>query len=86
MYEEEYVNDDTGDWDDELQDNFGVALNLDPESRVWEVKARGNASMLMFLLLDVSEHSLMNKLFEEAKFDQVVANMGPLNDDAQSDG
>ena len=42
--------------------------------------------MLMFLLLDVSEHSLMNKLFEEAKFDQVVANMGSFNDDAQPDG
>ena len=80
MYEEEYMNDDTGDWDDELGNNFGVALNLDPETRVWEVRARGNASMLMFLLLDVSEHSLMNKLFEEAKFDQVVANMGELSD------
>tara|TARA_E500000331_G_scaffold341658_1_gene374392 strand:- start:1597 stop:1851 length:255 start_codon:yes stop_codon:yes gene_type:complete len=80
MYEEEYMNDDTGDWDDELGNNFGVALNLDPETRVWEVRARGNASMLMFLLLDVSEHSLMNKLFEEAKFDQVVANMGEIGD------
>ena len=85
MYEEEYVEDDTGDWDDELGNNFGVALNLDPETRVWEVRAKGNASMLMFLLLDVSEHSLMNKLFEEAKFDQVVANMGSFNDDAQPD-
>ena len=80
MYEEEYMNDDTGDWVDELGNNFGVALNLDPETRVWEVRARGNASMLMFLLLDVSEHSLMNKLFEEAKFDQVVANMGEIGD------
>ena len=80
MYEEEYMNDDTGDWDDELGNNFGVALNLDPETRVWEVRARGNASMLMFLLLDVSEHSLMNKLFEEAKFDQVGANMGEFSD------
>ena len=79
MYEE-YIEDDTGDWDDELGNNFGGALNLDPETRVWEVRARGNASMLMFLLLDVSEHSLMNKLFEEAKFDQVVANMGEIGD------
>jgi hypothetical protein len=36
--------------------------------------------MLMFLLLDVGEHSLMNKLYEEAKFDQVVANMGEIGD------
>ena len=79
MYEEEY-EDDTGDWDDELGNNYGVALNLDPETRVWEIKARGQASMLMFLLLDVGEHSLMNKLYEEAKFDQVVANMGEISD------
>ena len=42
--------------------------------------ARGQASMLMFLLLDASEHSLMNKLYEEAKFDQVVANIGEFSD------
>jgi len=47
---------------------------------VWEIKARGQASMLMFLLLDVGEHSLMNKLYEEAKFDQVIANMGEIGD------
>jgi hypothetical protein len=79
MYEEEY-EDDSVDWDDELGENYGVALNLDPETRVWEIKARGQASMLMFLLLDVGEHSLMNKLYEEAKFDQVVANMGEFGD------
>ncbi len=72
-------------YDDELGDQYGVMLNLDPETRVWEVKARGNASMLMFLLLDVSEQSLMNKLFEEAKFDQLVANMGEIGD-GTSDG
>ena len=79
MYEEEY-DDDTGDWDDELGENYGVALNLDPETRVWEIKARGQASMLMFLLLVVGEHSLMINLYEEAKFEQVVANMGEIGD------
>ena len=77
---------DEEEFDYDLEDNYGVMLNLDPETRVWEIKARGQASMLMFLLLDVGEHSLMNKLYEEAKFDQVVANMGSFNDDAQPDG
>lgn len=71
---------DEEEFDYDLEDNYGVMLNLDPETRVWEIKARGQASMLMFLLLDVGEHSLMNKLYEEAKFDQVVANMGEFSD------
>lgn len=71
---------DEEEFDYDLEDNYGVMLNLDPETRVWEIKARGQASMLMFLLLDVGEHSLMNKLYEEAKFDQVVANMGEIGD------
>ncbi len=71
---------DEEEFDYDLEDNYGVMLNLDPETRVWEIKARGQASMLMFLLLDVGEHSLMNKLYEEAKFDQVVANMGEISD------
>jgi hypothetical protein len=71
---------DEEEFDYDLEDNYGVMLNLDPETRVWEIKARGQASMLMFLLLDVGEHSLMNKLYEEAKFDQVVANMGEFGD------
>jgi hypothetical protein len=71
---------DEEEFDYDLEDNYGVMLNLDPETRVWEIKARGQASMLMFLLLDVGEHSLMNKLYEEAKFDQVIANMGEIGD------
>ena len=71
---------DEEEFDYDLEDNYGVMLNLDPETRVWEIKARGQASMLMFLLLDVGEHSLMNKLYEEAKFDQVIANMGEISD------
>jgi hypothetical protein len=66
--------------DEEFEEGWGVMLNLDPETRVWEMKARGQASMLMFLLLDAGEHSLMNKLYEEAKFDQVVANIGEFSD------
>ena len=65
---------------DDLGDQYGVMLNLDPDTRVWELTAKGQASMLMFLLLDVGEHSLMNKLYEEAKVDQVIANMGEIGD------
>lgn len=61
--------------DEEFEEGWGVMLNLDPETRVWELKARGTAAMLMFLLVDVTEHSLMNKLIDEAKFDQVTAGL-----------
>ena len=46
--------------DDEPQ--WGVSLNLDPETRVWEIHATGSAAMLLFILLDTSEHSLVTKL------------------------
>ena len=53
-------------------------LNLDPETRTWEMRARGTAAMLMFLLVDASEGSVMSKLLEEAKFDQVIKSLdGP---------
>ena len=64
--------------EEDLQDTFeqgwGVMLDLDPETRVWELRARGTAAMLMFLLMDVTDTSLMSKLMEEAKFDQVMKN------------
>jgi len=47
-------------------------LDLDPETRIWQIRARGSAASLMFLLVDASPHSLMTKLLEEAKFDQVM--------------
>ena len=61
-----------------LDENWGVMLNLDPETRIWEMRARGTAAMLMFLLVDASEGSVMQKLLDEAKFDQVVKSLdGP---------
>ncbi len=67
--------------DDEYEDwpthgeEWGVMLNLDPETRIWEMRARGTAAMLMFLLVDASEGSVMQKLLDEAKFDQVVKSL-----------
>ena len=57
--------------DDEPQ--WGVRLNLDPETRVWEIHATGSAAMLLFILLDTSEHSLVTKLIEESKFDRTIS-------------
>ena len=54
-----------------LDENWGVMLNLDPETRLWEMRARGTAAMLMCLLVDASEGRVMQKLLDEAKFDQV---------------
>ena len=59
----------------EFEEGYGVLLDLDPETRIWEMRARGTAAMLMFLLVDASSGSVMTKLLEEAKFDQVVRSM-----------
>ena len=59
-------------FDEPPDEDFGVMLDLDPETRIWQIRARGTAATLMFLLVDASPHSLMNKLLEEAKFDQVM--------------
>ena len=61
-----------------LDENWGVMLNLDPETRIWEIRSRGTGAMLRLLLVDASEGSVMQKLFDEAKFDQVVKSLdGP---------
>ena len=58
--------------EDFFDDECGVMLDLDPETRIWQIRAKGSAASLMFLLVDASPHSLMTKLLEEAKFDQVM--------------
>ena len=65
--------------DQEFEEGYGIMLMLDPETRMWELKAKGTAAMLMFLMHDVSEFSLMNKLIDEAKFDQVIAGLGDFD-------
>ncbi len=57
---------------DPYHEEWGVHLNLDPETRVWELTARGSAAMLLFIFMDVSPMSLVNKLIEEAKFDSAI--------------
>lgn len=56
----------------EYQEEWGVFLDLDPDTRVWDLRARGNAAMLLFILMDVSPLSLISKLIDESKFDAAV--------------
>lgn len=57
---------------DAYQEEWGVYLDLDPDNRVWELRARGSAAMLLFILMDVSPMSLVSKLVEESKFDAAI--------------
>jgi len=56
----------------EYQEEWGVFLDLDPDTRVWDLRARGNAAMLLFILMDVSPMSLISKLIDESKFDAAI--------------
>ena len=56
----------------EYQEEWGVFLDLDPDTRVWDLRARVNAAMLLFILMDVSPVSLISKLIDESKFDAAV--------------
>ena len=60
------------DEEENYRDEWGVFLDLDPETRVWDLRARGSAAMLLFLLMDVSPMSLMTKLIDESKFDSLT--------------
>jgi|TARA_R110002051_G_scaffold39557_2_gene83213 hypothetical protein len=66
------VLDDEDSYRDPYHEEWGVHLNLDPETRVWELTARGSAAMLLFIFMDVSQMSLVNKLIEEARFDSAI--------------
>ena len=56
---------------DDIEDEFGIYLTLDNETRMWEISGKGPAAMLLYFLTD-GEHSVTAKLAEEAKFDKVV--------------
>ena len=57
-------------------------LYLDNESRIWRVELQGTAAMLLFFMLDSTESGLIQKLWEEAKFDRLVKyDLGELNED-----
>ena len=71
------------DRDYELQEPLAANLMLDADTRIWKLELQGPAAMILFFLLDHSESSITNKLWTEAKFDQMMKfDLGELNDDA----
>jgi len=71
------------DRDYELEEPLAANLMLDAETRIWKLELQGPAAMILFFLLDHSESSITNKLWTEAKFDQMMKyDLGELNDDA----
>ena len=69
--------------DVEIEDNICANLMLDPETRIWKLELQGPAAMILFFILDHSDTSITNKLWTEAKFDQMMKyDLGELNDDA----
>ena len=57
---------------------FGVQLELEPDTRVFNLTGRASAAMLLFFLMDASPGSMIAKLKNEAQFDTMLLgyNMG----------
>ena len=86
------MSEDDSQYNQMLGDEISANLMLDPSTRMWRLELQGPAAMLLFFLLDPSEESLAKKLWEEARFDQLMrCDLGDLdtdweeefNDDAQ---
>ena len=58
-------------------DDYTVQLVLDNDSRVFELRAIGPASLLKYFLLD-SKWSVIDKLEEEIKFDELIPQLNGL--------
>ena len=61
-----------------LDGPFGVQLEREPDTRVFNITGRASAAMLLFFLMDASPGSLIAKLRNEAQFDTMLLgyNMG----------
>ena len=71
------------DRDYELEEPLAANLMLDADTRIWKLELQGPAAMILFFILDHSDTSITNKLWTEAKFDQMMKyDLGELNDDA----
>ena len=57
---------------DLLDGPFGVQLELEANTRVFNITGRASAAMLLFFLMDASEGSLIAKLKNEAQFDTML--------------
>tara|TARA_B100000131_G_scaffold6695_1_gene6951 strand:+ start:136 stop:396 length:261 start_codon:yes stop_codon:yes gene_type:complete len=66
-----------------LEPPLAANLLLDAETRMWRLELQGPAAMILFFLLDNAESSITNKLWNEAKFDQIMKfDIGELDYDA----
>ena len=57
---------------DLLDGPFGVQLELEADTRVFNITGRASAAMLLFFQMDASEGSLIAKLKNEAQFDTML--------------
>ena len=65
-----------------LDGPFGVQLELEPDTRVFNITGRASAAMLLFLLMDASPGSLIAKLKNEAQFDTMLLGYNTGADEA----
>ena len=68
---------------DLLDGPFGVQLELEADTRVFNITGRASAAMLLFFLMDASPGGLIHKLKNEAQFDTMLIGYN-MNDDEQS--
>ena len=66
------MSEDDSQYNQMLGDEISANLMLDPSTRMGRLELQGPAAMLLFFLLDPSEESLAKKLWEEARFDQLM--------------
>jgi|TARA_R100000306_G_C4362153_1_gene135813 hypothetical protein len=57
---------------EELEAPMLANLFLDNDTRLWRLELQGPAAMLLFFLLDSGENGIIQKLWDEAKFDRLV--------------
>ena len=55
-------------------EDFKVELVLDNETRIWELKARGPASLIKYFLVE-GQFSVIDKLNEEIEFDKLIPHL-----------
>lgn len=65
-----------------LEGPFGVQLELESETRVFNITGRASAAMLLFFLMDASPGSLIAKLRNEAQFDTMLLSYNMGGDEA----
>jgi len=67
--------------DDDFDMSEAANLMLDPASRTWKLEVIGSASFILHFMLDNGDNSLTKKLWDEAKFDQLITyDLGELNE------